>query len=399
MPRRQSHDRAFFHPACFGPGRLKMRVLMATFSPRRREGGASAVLMELGRYLERYGHQIDILYADDVPKGPIFPRRFEELYFSLGVARHILRNSNRYDVVNLRAPTGLFYGLFRRFTRRSQGPPYVAELDGLEERRAHVLRQEHRKKRAWDYSLKNRLWHRLYHLPRFRLAVRTADRTVCATREIWNHVQLAYGLSSERVTYMPHAVDARFMRKREYLPISSPRLLYVGTWLPQRGIRYIAEAMSSLLQSLPGIRLTVAGCLLSPEEIRATFPVNVRNSIDVIPFVPSEDMPELYARHDIFVFPSFFEALPLVLLEAMAGGMPVIAGESSGMVDAIRDGWNGLLVPPGNTSAVIRAVMQLAESQELRCKLGRAAQETASWFNWERVAGILDGVFRQIAPR
>ena len=102
-----------------------------------------------------------------------------------------------------------FPGLFRRFTRRSQGPPYVAELDGLEERRIHVLRQEHRKNRAWDYSLKNRLWHRLYHLPRFRLAVRTADRTVCATREIWNYVQLEYGLSSESVIYMPHAVDTR----------------------------------------------------------------------------------------------------------------------------------------------------------------------------------------------
>jgi glycosyltransferase involved in cell wall biosynthesis len=378
-----------------------MRVLMATSSLRRRERGASAVIMELGRHLEKYGHEVEILYGDDVPKGRFFPVRFEELYFSFGVARHIFRNLGRYDVVNLRAPTGFFYGLARRLRKRPQDPPYVAELDGLEERRVFVLRQQQRKNQAWDYSLRNRLWHRFYHLPRFRMAVRTADWVVCATREIWNYVQLAYGLNSERVTYLPHAVDGRFMRKRKYPPISpssGPKLLYVGTWLPQRGIRYIAEAMPPLIEEFPGIRLTIAGCLQGPDAILPTFPAQCRGCIDVIPFVPSEEMPEVYAKHDIFLFPSFFEALPLVLLEAMAGGMPVITAETSGMVDAIRDGWNGLLISPGDSKAIVNAVALLTESAELRCSLGRAAQETAAWFNWGRVANILDGVFRQLVP-
>jgi glycosyltransferase involved in cell wall biosynthesis len=378
-----------------------MRVLMATSAARRREGGAAAVIMELGRYLQKYGHEVEILYGDDVPKGRIFPARFEELYFSWGVARHIFLNSGRYDVVHLRAPVGFFYGMARRFRKRPQDPPYVAELDGLEERRVFVQRQQNRRNESWDYSVKNRLWHRLYHLPRFRTAVRTADWVVCSTREIWNYLQLAYRLNSERITYLPHAVDARFIRSREYPPISpqsGPRLLYVGTWLPQRGIRYIAQAMPALLQKFPGIRLTIVGCLKGPDAILPTFPAQVRQCIDVIPFVPSEEMPDVYARHDIFLFPSFFEALPLVLLEAMAGGMPVITAETSGMVDAVRDGWNGLLIRPGDAEAIVRAVSALAESPEMRRNLGRAAQETAAWFNWERVAGILDGVLRRLVP-
>jgi len=196
-------------------------------------------------------------------------------------------------------------------------------------------------------------------------------------------------------------VETRFVRSREYPPIlpqAGPRLLYVGTWLPQRGIRYIAQAMPALLLQFPGIRLTIAGCLQGPDAILPTFPAQVRQCIDVIPFVPSEEMPDVYARHDIFVFPSFFEALPLVLLEAMAGGMPVITAETSGMVDAVRDGWNGLLIPPGDSEAIVRAVGALAESPDLRRNLGRAAQETAAWFSWERVAGILDGVLRRLVP-
>jgi glycosyltransferase involved in cell wall biosynthesis len=382
-------------------GCLSVRVLMATSSLRRREAGASAVMMELGRHLEKYGHEVEVLYGDDVPRGPIFPVRFEELYFSLGVARHVFRNPGRYDVVNLRAPTGFFYGIARRLRKRPQDPPYVAELDGLEERRVFILRQQGRKNQAWDNSLKNRLWHRFYHLPRFRIAVRTADWVVCATREIWNYVQLAYGLSSDRVTYMPHAVDSRFVRKREYPPIatsSGPKLLYVGTWLPQRGIRYIAEAMPALREKFPGIRLTIAGCLQGSDAILPGFPAQVRDCISVVPFVPSEEMPEVYANHDIFLFPSFFEALPLVLLEAMAGGMPVITAETSGMVDAVRDGWNGLLIPPGDSQAIVGAVVLLTESADMRGNLGRAAQETAGWFNWARIAGVLDGVFRQLVP-
>jgi glycosyltransferase involved in cell wall biosynthesis len=378
-----------------------MRVLMATSALRRREHGAAAVIMELGRSLQKYGHQVEILYGDDVPPGRIFPARFAELYFSWGVARHILRNPGRYDVVNLRAPAGFFYGIARWFRKRPQDPPYVAELDGLEERRIFVQRQQHRKNETWDFSFKNRLWHRFYHLPRFRTALCTADWVVCVTREIWNYLQLAYGLYPERVTYLPHAVDRRFDRNREYLPISpasGPRLLYAGSWLPQRGIRYIAQAMPALLQKFPGLRLTIVGCLQGPEAILPTFPAQVREHIDIVPHVPSEEMPEAYAQHDIFLFPSFFEGFPLVLLEAMAGGMPVITAETSGMVDAIRDGWNGLLIPPGDSAAIVRAVVALTESVEMRRNLGRAARETAAWFNWDRVAGILDGVFRVMVP-
>jgi glycosyltransferase involved in cell wall biosynthesis len=367
---------------------------MASCSPRRREGGASAVAMELARELGRRGHSVEILFQEDVAPSPFLPKRFEELSFAVGVARHILRNPEGYDVVNLRAPTGCVYGFARRFARK--GPPYVVELDGLEERRAYAIRQEMRKGRAWDSKLKNRLWHRLYHLPRFRMSVKTADWAVCATREIWSYLQLVYRLRYERVTYLPHGVDERFIRLREYPAFRSPKLLYVGTWLEQRGTQYIIEAMSELARRLPGIRLTIVGCILKPDEILAPIPSPVKECVDVIPFVPSAQMPDIYARHDIFLFPSFFEALPLVLLEAMAAGMSVISTETCGMMDAVRDGWNGILVSPGDSEAIIAAVLRLTADPKLRRHLGLNAQETARWFSWERISKTLESVLERV---
>lgn len=351
--------------------------------------------MELAHQLELLGHSVDILFKEDVPQSKFLPNRLNELHFAIGVARHIFSSPNKYDVVHLRAPNGCVYGIIRRLFSLKRVPPYVAELDGLEEGRAYAIRQETRKGAGWDNKWKNRAWHRIYHLPRFRVAVKTADRVVCATREIWSYLRLVYQLPPDRVIYLPHAVGGRFLRAREYHAFDSPKLLFVGWWLLPRATNYIIEAFTELTQRLPGTRLTIAGSLGSPEEILPQFPESVRASVDVIPLVPADEMPDLYAAHDIFVFPSFFEALPLVLLEAMASGMPVITAEACGMMDAVRDGWNGILVPTGDSNAIVNAVLKVSESLELRKCLGTNARETARWFSWERIGGILESVLEQ----
>lgn len=369
---------------------------MATCSPRCREGGASAVTMELSRELQKLGHTVDVLFQDDFRDGKSFPPKLAELQFATNVAKHIYRHPGRYDVVSLRAPTGCIYGLSRRFYQDKAAPPYVVELAALEERRVYAIRQESRKGQGWDNKARNRLWHRLYHMPRFRLAVRTADHAVCATREAWSYLQLVYGLDCERVTYLPHGVDSRFIRPRKYPAFEAPKVLYVGTWLEQRGIQYIGEALSELVRHLPGIRFTIAGCVRGRDDILPSIPVPLRKQVDIIPLVPSEQMPEIYANHDIFLFPSFFEALPLVLLEAMAAGMPVITTETCGMMDAVRDEWNGLLVQVGNSDSIIRAVLRLSSSPAIRSYLGTNAQETARWFSWERIALKLTRVLERV---
>ena len=93
-------------------------------------------------------------------------------------------------------------------------------------------------------------------------------------------------------------------------------------------------------------------------------------NVEVRPVIAAGSMQELYAEHDIFVFPSLMEGLPSVLLEAMASGMPVITAETCGMPDMVQDGFNGLLVPPADASALENAIARLAESEELRERLG-----------------------------
>jgi glycosyltransferase involved in cell wall biosynthesis len=269
-------------------------------------------------------------------------------------------------------------------------------LHGLEERRVHVMSREVKKGHAWNYSLRNRLWHRFYHQPRFRWSIRTADGAHTYSREVWSMLQLKYNLDSDRVAYIPNGVAPRFFIPREYRGGETLRLLYAGTWLDQRGIFYIREALRNLATRLPQLTMTFAGCGVPPEEIQRFFGTELAGRVFARPIVAAEHMQELYAEHDVFLFPSLMEGLPSVLLEAMATGMPVITTETCGMPDVVENEFNGLLIPPANAAAIEESVLRLAGSVELRRGLGEAARETMKRYTWERAARQLEALYRNV---
>jgi glycosyltransferase involved in cell wall biosynthesis len=374
----------------------RLNILMASGVPKRREGGVAAIIYNLGRELERLRHRVTYIFLDDlVAPGSVSPR-FVELIFSFRLARYIVRNHEKFSLVNLHAPAGLVYGIRRRWNRSAGYPPCVMTLHGLEERRVHVMSREAKKGQTWNFNWKNRLWHRCYHFPRFRWSIRTADGAHAYSRDVWNVLQLKYNLDADRVAYIPNGVERRFFISREYKPRENVRLLYAGTWLDQRGIFYLRDALPNVALRVPGVTLTIAGAGVPPEELRRFFGDELAPRIVVLPVVPAERMPELYAEHDIFVFPSLMEGLPSVLLEAMAGGMPVITTETCGMPDVVENDFNGLLVAPADAAALGEAILRLADSVELRRKLGEAARESMQRYTWERGARQLEALFHHV---
>jgi glycosyltransferase involved in cell wall biosynthesis len=379
--------------------RKPLRILMACGVPKRREGGGAAIAYNFGRELQQLGHEVTYIFLEDLARREEQPGRFAELVFSRRLARYIVRNAERFSVVHIDAPAGFIYGLRRRITSAPSWPPYVMILHGLEERRIHVMGREVRRGRAWHFAPRNRLWHRVYHQPRFSGSIRTADGAHTYSRDVWNMLQLKYGMDSDRVAYIPNGAEPRFFRVRSFGESPGLRLLYAGTWLDQRGIFYIRDALKHLAGRIPELRMTFAGCGVTEEEIRSFFGPELATSIIVRPVVPAERMPELYLEHDVFLFPSLMEGLPSVVLEAMATGMPVITTETCGMPDVIEDEFNGLLIPPANAEAIESAVLQLAGSLEMRQKIGCRAQDTMRRYTWERAGRQLEAFFYHIIEK
>jgi glycosyltransferase involved in cell wall biosynthesis len=370
-----------------------LRILIAIGVSRQKEAGGSGVVLNHAAELTKRGHKVDCWFLEDVLEHPAKPKRLEALLFAGSLSRRIRRESRKYDVVNLHAPWGCVYGVWRRMFGNPGTPPYVLTMQGSEERYVQAMRLEHLKGRACNFSWKNRMWHRVYHQTMYDYSIKTADYGAVANQEARICAELKYKRAPGLIWYVPNGVEERFFTPREFPEKPSCDLLFVGTWLDRKGVYYLAEAFGLVAKKVHQVRLTVAGCSVPAEQVKEMFATELRDRINVIPFIKREDIPAVYAGHDIFVFPSLVEGMPLTLLEAMATGMPVVTTNACGMADVVENEVDGLLVPAADAEKLAEGIERLCQSTDLQKRLGQAGQETMRRYTWERVADQLEKVF------
>ena len=121
----------------------------------------------------------------------------------------------------------------------------------------------------------------------------------------------------------------------------------------------------------------------------------IRNSDRVTLLGQRWDVYDLHAAADIFVMPSLWEGLPLALLEAMHAGTAIVASRTSGIPEAITDGVDGLLTPPGDEVALRDALVRLLPDASERARLGAAALARArSKFSLDRMTDEYEALYR-----
>ena len=112
------------------------------------------------------------------------------------------------------------------------------------------------------------------------------------------------------------------------------------------------------------------------------------------------DAPEILASFDVFVLPSLWEGLPYALVEAAAAGRPIVATAIDGVLEVVRDGETGLLVPPANPEALSAAILRLLGDPALARRLGRAAREQIPpRFGMDVMIGETAALYRNLASR
>jgi glycosyltransferase involved in cell wall biosynthesis len=171
--------------------------------------------------------------------------------------------------------------------------------------------------------------------------------------------------------------------------------LYVGRLAAEKRAEQVIHAFRLASECLPRgvIHLIMAGTGPCEDALRAAAPPGVT----FLGFLERKSrLPDLYANCDAFVFASVTETLGLVVLEAMASGLPVIASPAGGVRDHLRDNRNGLACPEGDAGAMARAMVRLAEDWALRQRLSRGARRTGEGLGWERELDRLDLSYREV---
>lgn len=108
------------------------------------------------------------------------------------------------------------------------------------------------------------------------------------------------------------------------------------------------------------------------------------------------DVPELMAAADIFVMGSAHEGLPVAIMEAFAAGLPVVATSVGGVPQQVREGVEGLLVPPGHPEALAAALVRVAADDELRARLAKAAGERAAAYDIRAAMAVQERAYEDL---
>ena len=170
---------------------------------------------------------------------------------------------------------------------------------------------------------------------------------------------------------------------------SSVVFLHVGRLAAEKGVDKLIRAFTRARELLPAgaARLIIAGIGPEEEALKALAGPDV---LFVGVLDRERSLPRLYASADAFLFSSLTETLGLVVLEAMASGLPVIATPAGGVADHLRDEVNGIAVPPHDVDAMSNAIAALTLDAERRRRLSDGARRTAQALDWELELDRLD---------
>jgi glycosyltransferase involved in cell wall biosynthesis len=187
---------------------------------------------------------------------------------------------------------------------------------------------------------------------------------------------ISHGVPQSRIRVNAYGVDTNEFRPNGQRADQPMRFIYAGAIRGRKGMPLLIEAWRQLRPR--GAELWIVGAASSAtQHLIPDLP-----GLRVLGAMPREQLATTLRECDVFVFPSFFEGLALVVLEALASGLPVIATTTSGAADVITAGQDGFLIDPGNVAALVELMNACLEQPAMVREMAQKARVTAERFTW-----------------
>jgi len=362
-------------------------------------------LLMLGRSLE-HEHVGGIVYVSRQLLGHLDEQRFDLSYLANGAGRGgVLGGVMRLLTLPI--------DLMRAWRRQSGFRPDVIHINTSLDWRSllrdscflllvrtrcdHVVLFIH----GWKWKLGNRLRSRRHPLRWFCRRVFGVARHVIVLSRSFAEVVGDLGLPGERVHVVPNPVDCSEFPRPSVATRSEDegawRLLFLARLVAEKGIYELIESMPALRRACERpVELVVAG--EGPEmegAQRRCRELGVGDAVLFPGYVTGEAKRELYENSHLFVFPSHREAFPIVLLEAMAAGLPLVTTRVGAIEEFVRDGEHGALLSNGSPAEIERAVLSLLSDPMRLAAVGHDNREYARQrFDSPHVARMLEEIYR-----
>ena len=253
-------------------------------------------------------------------------------------------------------------------------------------------------------------WHQKFCAPAF---LRQAEKIVVASADYAKHsllakypelaakvVEIPFGIDTQRFT--PHRpagiIGAPLILARHGIRDDEPVVLFVGGLDEQhyfKGLHVLMEAIKSVPTAI--LMVVGSGSLLNAYVRRAN-ELGIGERVVFAGKISDAELPDYYRAAQVLALPSIdrSEAYGLVLTEAAATGLPAIASSLPGVRTVVLDGETGLLVRPGDVTALTQAIKKILSNGELRAKFGQAARVLAESLSWQLCGERYVKLYREI---
>jgi glycosyltransferase involved in cell wall biosynthesis len=244
---------------------------------------------------------------------------------------------------------------------------------------------------------------RTYYRPMMAAATQWSDQVICVSRATAEELA-AKGVQREWLLVIPTGVDLDRFAPRDRgacraelaralgRPVGShagPLLLFAGNLVPVKQVDRLLRAVAGLPRD---VQLVIVGEGSEGDRLRALAgELGLHDRVVFAGWRPREEIPTWLAAADLIVLPSASEGMPLILLEALASGTPVVASRVGGVPECVEDGVTGILVDPASVEGLAKGLTAALARPWDRAALGAAARG----FGWDAVATRLESLYRQ----
>jgi phosphatidylinositol alpha-mannosyltransferase len=227
-----------------------------------------------------------------------------------------------------------------------------------------------------------------------RIAVSEAARSYVGSYYPGEYVIIPNGIDLHQ--FGPHVSPLPQLRD------GRPTILFVGRLEPRKGFKHLLHAFPYVRQAIPDARLLVVGAY-SREDKEPHVMWARHNNVRGVRFVgpvSEGELPRYYRSCDVFCAPSTgFESFGIVLLEAMASGVPIVASDITGYRQVLRHEEEGLLVEPENEQTLAQALIALLQDPHRRSQMGHRGQIRAAAYSWDTISRQVLHFYEEVCTR
>jgi len=241
-----------------------------------------------------------------------------------------------------------------------------------------------------------KIYNRILSVPLEKKALSKIPNIIVVCPQIMNMIK---NYTQSKIFIVPNGINLKYIEKIQPIKkYDDPAIFYMGLLNRRKGVHDLIQALTIVKNKVQNVKLYIAGTGPYINKLKQLVTaLDLEKDVIFLGFITEEEKFAYMKSIDIFVLPSYWESFPIVLLEAMACGKPIVTTDIAGNPFAVTDGVNGYLVKPGDWQQLAEKLIYMLNNKRLISIMGEESKKRSLDFDWANIAQQTREIYLKIA--